>query len=57
VLHGAPGSIVHRQLHAFASEVLEYLDSLPAVELEPEREPLSAASSSGRLAPWVLSRG
>jgi len=57
VLHGAPGSIVHRQLHAFTGEVLAYLDSLPAVEPEPQREPTSVAPSGGRLAPWVLSRG
>jgi cellulose biosynthesis protein BcsQ len=57
VLHGAPGSIVHRQLRALTGEVLSYLDSLPAVEPEPQREPLSAASSGGRLAPWVLTRG
>jgi cellulose biosynthesis protein BcsQ len=57
VLHGAPASIVHRQLRAFAGEVLAYLDSLPAIEPEPQREPVSAVPSNGRLAPWVLSRG
>ncbi len=65
VLHGAPTSIVHRQLSALASEVLEALDALaprsaPSPALRPApalhtAEPSSAAPSGG-LASWVLTR-
>lgn len=58
VLHGAPTSIVHRQLHAFAGEVLEFLEALPAIAPSPPREPASVAPpSGGSLARWILSRG
>lgn len=53
VLHGAPQSIVHRQLHAFASELLAELEVLPAAAPDPPRQPASVASRKG-LADWLL---
>jgi chromosome partitioning protein len=67
VLHGAPTSIVHRQLSSLANEVLALLDALPPRNAQrpasapplamPVRsvEPPSAATSGG-LASWILAR-
>jgi cellulose biosynthesis protein BcsQ len=55
VMHGAPGSVVHRQLHALAGEVLAALDELPALVVPTLREP-AAAPAGGGLARWILAR-
>jgi cellulose biosynthesis protein BcsQ len=50
VLHGAPTSLVHRQLRALASEVLEVLDAL-----EPLPEPSEPTDEGMRgLVRWVV---
>lgn len=54
VLHGAPSSIVHRQLHALAGEVLAALDAMPALPPAPPREPLGVPSAEGGIARWIL---
>jgi cellulose biosynthesis protein BcsQ len=56
VLHGAPGSIVHRQLSALAGEVLGALAALPALAPAAPREPLSVPPAGGNFARWILSR-
>ncbi len=58
VLHGAPGSIVHRQFQALAHEVLAQLDALPALVTAPSHEPVAvpAPRANGGLASWILSR-
>lgn len=56
VLHGAPQSIVHRQLRALAAEVLEALAALPALDPPAPPEPVEAAvARAGSFARWVLS--
>lgn len=55
VLHGAPSSIVHRQLHALTGELLALLDALPASAPARAAEPISAPAG-GNLARWILSR-
>jgi cellulose biosynthesis protein BcsQ len=57
VLHGAPGSIVHRQLRALASELLAQLEALPKGPPQGVPEPEGSAPSGGRWARWVLERG
>ncbi len=59
VLHGAPHSIVHRQLQALASELLAALEELPAALPAPSREPVAvpAGGREGGLARWVLTQG
>jgi hypothetical protein len=56
VLHGAPSSIVHRQLQALAGELLAELDVLSARVPTPSPSPLSVAPS-GSFARWILARG
>lgn len=67
VLHGAPTSIVHRQLSSLASEVLAALDALPPRTAPPpgpalqpaaalySAEPASSPTGGG-LARWILAR-
>lgn len=59
VLHGAPGSIVHRQFQALAHEVLAQLDAQPPLPVSAPFEPASAPAqrASGGLASWILARG
>jgi cellulose biosynthesis protein BcsQ len=45
ILHGAPGSIVHRQMHSLANDVLEFLDGLE--ESAREFEPPAPLGSEG----------
>ncbi len=54
VLHGAPSSIVHRQLLALAGELLATLDAMPALAPTSPREPLSVPPADGSFARWVL---
>jgi cellulose biosynthesis protein BcsQ len=54
VLHGAPGSIVHRQLHAFAGELLALIDELPTLTPVRAPEPVRVPAKGG-LARWILS--
>jgi cellulose biosynthesis protein BcsQ len=57
VLHGAPQSIVHRQLRALASELLAELDALPAAAPAPLRVPAHVEPApEGGLARWILAR-
>jgi cellulose biosynthesis protein BcsQ len=57
VLHGAPGSIVHRQLHALAGEVLALVDALPSLPPSRAASPAAVLPAEGNLARWILSRG
>jgi chromosome partitioning protein len=56
VLHGAPSSIVHRQLNALAGEVLAALDAMPALAPAPPRDPVSVPPAGSSFARWILSR-
>jgi cellulose biosynthesis protein BcsQ len=51
VLHGAPTSIVHRQLNALAAELLQTLEALPASAAAPEGGALSVRPAQGDVAP------
>jgi hypothetical protein len=57
VLHGAPGSIVHRQLHALAAETLALLGALPEVAPAAPAKPAAAAQLSAEsFSRWILAR-
>ena len=53
VLHGAPNSVVHRQLHAFAREVLEVLDELPAAAPMRPAEPIAVPPQGRGVLQWL----
>ncbi|MBM4382330.1 MAG: ParA family protein [Deltaproteobacteria bacterium] len=55
VLHGAPTSVVHRQLHALAQEVLEALDALPAAPTAPVAEPVAVLPQARGVLQWLRS--
>ena len=55
VLHGAPGSIVHRQLRALTQELLALLDALPALSPARAAGPAAVGPRGGNLARWILS--
>jgi cellulose biosynthesis protein BcsQ len=54
VLHGAPNSVVHRQLHALAREVIEALDALPAAPIR-HAEPVAVAAPDRGVLRWLRS--
>jgi cellulose biosynthesis protein BcsQ len=54
VLHGAPTSVVHRQLHALAREVIEALDALPVAPIRPA-EPVAVAAPDRGVLRWLRS--
>ncbi|HEY8122936.1 MAG TPA: ParA family protein [Myxococcota bacterium] len=57
VLHGAPGSIVHRQLHALAAEMLALLEALPEIAPAAPSKPAAAAPlSAASFSRWILAR-
>ena len=54
VLHGAPGSIVHRQLGALASEVLAELEALP-LRANAVAPPANGGAIDAPLTRWLRS--